>query len=54
MDVLVDIIITIIIMIRILDNLEVHILATANPDGWNRAEEGLCSGQVCRDRVSWN
>ena len=31
---------------RILDSTEVHILPTANPDGWNRAEEGLCSGQV--------
>ena len=32
---------------RILDNTEVHIVPTVNPDGWDRAEEGLCSGQVC-------
>ena len=31
---------------RILDNTEVHIVPTINPDGWDRAEEGLCSGQV--------
>ena len=31
--------------------MEVHILPTANPDGWNRAEEGLCSGQVLYDNV---
>ena len=31
---------------RILDNTEVHIVPTVNPDGWDRAEEGLCSGQV--------
>ena len=36
----------IIFALRILDSMEVHILSTANPDGWNRAEEGLCSGQV--------
>ena len=33
-------------IIRILESTEVHILPTANPDGWNRAEEGLCGGQV--------
>ena len=37
--------------LRILESTEVHILPTANPDGWNRAEEGLCGGQVSLEFV---
>ena len=33
---------------RILERLEVHLLPVTNPDGWDRATEGECGGQVTR------